>query len=84
MLPSILAKQLQQGIRDYIETTFPMTNEPFADSLAAMFDGHDAVYHEPYISVKLPFRTAETMPDCFEGWSCLLCPMSISRRPMRG
>ena len=29
MLPSILAKQLQKGIGDYIETTFPMTNEPF-------------------------------------------------------
>ena len=67
MLPSILAKQLQQGIRDYIETTFPMTNEPFAGSLSAMFDQHDAVYHAPYISVKLPFRTAEAMPDCFEG-----------------
>lgn len=29
MLPSILAKQLEKGIGDYIETTFPMTNEPF-------------------------------------------------------
>ena len=67
MLPSILAKQLQQGIRDYIETTFPMTNEPFAGSLSAMFDEHDAVYHAPYVSVKLPFRTAEEMPKCFEG-----------------
>lgn len=67
MLPSILAKQLQQGIRDYIETTFPMTNEPFAGSLSAMFDQHDAVYHAPYVSVKLPFRKAEAMPDCFEG-----------------
>ncbi|MBE6091573.1 MAG: DEAD/DEAH box helicase [Selenomonas ruminantium] len=67
MLPSILAKQLQQGIRDYIETTFPMTNEPFAGSLSSMFDEHDAVYHAPYVAVKLPFRTAEAMPDCFEG-----------------
>lgn len=66
-MPSILAKQLQQGIRDYIETTFPMTNKPFAGSLSSMFDGHDAVYHEPYVSVKLPFRKAEAMPDCFEG-----------------
>ena len=67
MLPSILAKQLQQGIRDYIETTFPMTNKPFAGSLSALFDEHDAVCHEPYISVKLPFRKAEAMPYCFEG-----------------
>ena len=67
MLPSILAKQLQQGIRDYIETTFPMTNEPFAGSLSSMFDEHDAVYHAPYVSVKMPFRKAEAMPDFFEG-----------------
>lgn len=33
MLPSILAKQLQKGIGDYIETTFPMTNEPFKGSV---------------------------------------------------
>lgn len=67
MLPSILAKQLQQGVRDYIETTFPMTNAPFAGSLSSMFDRHDAVYHEPYISVKLPFRKVELMPEFFEG-----------------
>lgn len=67
VLPSILAKQLQQGVRDYIETTFPMTNEPFAGSLSSLFDGQDAVYHEPYLSVKLPFRKVESMPDFFEG-----------------
>ena len=33
MLPSILAKQLQKEIGDYIETTFPMTNEPFKGSM---------------------------------------------------
>ena len=44
-----------------------MTNKPFAGSLSALFDKHDAVYHAPYVSVKLPFRKAEAMPDCFEG-----------------
>lgn len=67
MLPSILAKQLQQGIRDYIETTFPMTNEPFAGSIASMFKQGDAVTHDPYIAVQLPFRTAKSRPDYFEG-----------------
>ena len=67
MLPSILAKQLQQGIQDYLATTFPMTNAPFAGSIASMFDKGDAVTQAPYISVKLPFRKAEKMPDCFEG-----------------
>ena len=36
MLPSILAKQLQKGLGDYIETTFPMTNAPFKGSIHNM------------------------------------------------
>ena len=66
MLPSILAKQLEKGIGDYIETTFPMTNEPFRGSVRNMLETKDSVYHEPYVSVRLPFRVAEKMPDCFE------------------
>lgn len=66
MLPSILAKQLEKGIGDYIETTFPMTNEPFKGSVQKMLATKDSVYHEPYVSVRLPFRVAEEMPTCFE------------------
>ena len=66
MLPSILAKQLQKGIGDYIETTFPMTNIPFKGSVRNMIDTKDSVYHEPYVSVRLPFRVADEMPTCFE------------------
>lgn len=66
MLPSILAKQLEQGIGDYIETTFPMTNEPFRGSIQKMLEQKGSVYHEPYIAVRLPFRVAGTMPTCFE------------------
>ena len=33
VLPSILARQLQTGIGDYVEATFPMTNEPFRGSI---------------------------------------------------
>ena len=66
MLPSILAKQLQKGLGDYIETTFPMTNEPFKGSVHNMLATKDSVYHEPYVAVRLPFRVAESMPTCFE------------------
>ena len=66
MLPSILAKQLQKGIGDYIETTFPMTNLPFKGSVRNMIDTKDSVYHEPYVAVRLPFRVAPEMPSCFE------------------
>lgn len=66
MLPSILAKQLQKGIGDYIETTFPMTNAPFRGSLEKLLSSKNSVFHEPYIAVRLPFRVAEKMPECFE------------------
>ena len=66
MLPSILAKQLEKGIGDYIETTFPMTNAPFKGSLTNMLAAKDALYHDPYIAVRLPFRVAKEMPTCFE------------------
>ena len=66
MLPSILAKQLQQGLSDYIETTFPMTNPSFHGSLERMLKTPDAVFHEPYAAVRLPFRVAEDEDDRFE------------------
>ena len=66
MLPSILAKQLEKGIGNYIETTFPMTNAPFKGSVQRMLETKGSVYHEPFVSVRLPFRVAEEMPTCFE------------------
>jgi DEAD/DEAH box helicase domain-containing protein len=65
MLPSILANQLQQGLADYIETTFPMTNPFFRGSLQKMLATKDSVFHEPYAAVRLPFRVADGMPDLF-------------------
>ena len=48
MLPSILASQLEKGIGDYIETTFPMSNAPFKGSVAEMLAQKGSVYHEPF------------------------------------
>lgn len=66
MLPSILARQLQTGIGDYIEATFPMTNEPFRGSMKRFIDTKDALYHEPYFTVRMPFRTYEGENNFFE------------------
>ena len=44
MLPTILAEQLQDGICDYIRTTFPMTNKPFQGSLDKLLSTKDSVY----------------------------------------
>jgi DEAD/DEAH box helicase domain-containing protein len=66
MLPSILVKQLQEGLNDYIETTFPMTTPGFKGSVARMLkETPDSVFHEPYFSVRLPFRVAYDVTDLF-------------------
>jgi len=65
MLPSILAKQLEEGLSDYIKTTFPMTTPGFKDSIPNLLATKDSVFHEPYVSVRLPFRVAEDMPEDF-------------------
>lgn len=59
MLPSILARQYQEGLIDYIDTTFPITNPIFKDSLSNMLQTKGSVFHEPYVSVRLPFRVYE-------------------------
>ncbi len=73
MIPSILVRQLEKGLSDYIETTFPMTNVPFKGSLASMLnlagESTGAVFREPYLSIKLPFRQQQNSQVVFESLS---------------
>ena len=55
MLPSILARQYQEGLIDYIDTSFPITNSIFKDSLRNMLNTKDSVFHEPYVASKASF-----------------------------
>jgi DEAD/DEAH box helicase domain-containing protein len=66
MLPSVLARQLQVGLADYIKTTFPMTNYAFQGTLAKFLGAKNQVFREPYIAVRLPFRVAEGDTVAFE------------------
>lgn len=56
MIPSVLATQLKFGLKDYIKTTFPITTPAFQDSVTRLLDTPNAVFRDPYVSVKLPFR----------------------------
>lgn len=66
MLPSILARQLQQGLADYIKTTFPMTNPVFQGSIDNMLETKGSVLHDPYVAVRLPFRVASESAYIFD------------------
>jgi hypothetical protein len=49
MPSSILAKQLEEGLSDYIKTTFPMATPGFKDSIPNLIAAKDSVFHEPYV-----------------------------------
>lgn len=65
MIPSVLARQIQRGLKDYIDTTFPITNLVFKDSLKNMLSEPKKVFHEPYVAVRLPFRVADGAKNIF-------------------
>lgn len=65
MIPSVLADQIQRGLKDYIDTTFPITNLVFKDSLKNMLSQPKKVFHEPYVAVRLPFRIADGAENIF-------------------
>ena len=66
MIPSVLAGQIQSGLKDYIDTTFPITNLVFKDSLRNMLSEPKKVFHEPYVAVRLPFRVADGAENIFQ------------------
>ena len=61
MLPSIVASELQQAIRDFLQATFPMTTPGFRrDDGRSMVDDFldqtDQLFQGPFVSLGLPFR----------------------------
>lgn len=57
MNPIVLARHVRDGLADYAQTTFPMTNKPFRGSIRALAQQGTGLALEPFVSVKLPFRT---------------------------
>lgn len=81
MLPTILAKQLQQGLRDYVETTFPTTNAPFRGSIKRMAERPGGLFLPPFIAARLPFRIDDgDKSRFFEGFELDRQPYAHQRR----
>lgn len=65
MLPPTLVGQLQQGVEDFLRTTFPSSSPHFHGLLDRFFERGDTVFKGPYVSVQLPFVHGEHGPDYF-------------------
>ncbi len=59
MIPSILAKQIRQGLEDFLNTTFPITTPFFHGILKRLLEEDGEVFKGPYLNLGLPFRKAE-------------------------
>jgi DEAD/DEAH box helicase domain-containing protein len=65
MIPSVIARQIQRGVEDFLLTTFPITNPFFAGALEKLIGTTGMLFRGPYLSVKLPFVPADDGPRPF-------------------
>jgi DEAD/DEAH box helicase domain-containing protein len=64
MLPILVARQIEEGLRAFLRTAFPVTTPAFQRGqgqtfMDAFLDTPGALFKGPWLEVKLPFRQAE-------------------------
>ncbi len=55
MLPSVLSRQIEQGVKDFLRTTFQVTTPFFHGVVDQLLDREEGVFKGPYLSLQLPF-----------------------------
>lgn len=58
MLPSIVARELQDGLKHFLSTAFPSTTPAFQGVMEDFLNREQALCKGPWLEVKLPFRPA--------------------------
>jgi DEAD/DEAH box helicase domain-containing protein len=66
MIPSIVAANLETGLKDYLRTTFPIHSPFFKDLFEDFFAAKGDLFKGPYLSIQLPFRQGSLDPDFFQ------------------
>ncbi|MDA3791539.1 MAG: DEAD/DEAH box helicase [Desulfobacula sp.] len=56
MIPSVLAQHVEQGIKDFLRTTFPVTTSCFSNILNNFLDEPGNLFKGPYLNIQLPFQ----------------------------
>jgi len=70
MNPAVLSRQMQQGLADYLRTTFPVSNPFFCDEagytpIDRLLAQPGGVTKGPYISLAMPFLSDENADEPF-------------------
>ncbi|MFO7762057.1 MAG: DEAD/DEAH box helicase [Desulfobia sp.] len=59
MIPSVLSRQIEQGIKDFLSTTFHVTTPFFHGMLDKFLHEPGALFKGPYVSINLPYRPGD-------------------------
>ena len=65
MIPSVLAQHVEQGIKDFLRTTFPVTTPFFSNMLERFLNEPGNVFKGPYLDIQLPFQQEKGGSDYF-------------------
>jgi ATP-dependent helicase YprA (DUF1998 family) len=67
LLPTVQAQGVQEGLLDYLTTTFALADADARRALTEFLtDASDGIFKGPYLRLRLPFRTAD------DGWQSAL------------
>jgi len=65
MIPSVLAGHVEQGIKDFLRTTFPVTTPFFSNILEDFLAEPGNVFKGPFLDIQLPYQQGKGGPDYF-------------------
>ena len=65
MIPSVLAGHVEQGIKDFLRTTFPITTPFFSNILEDFLAEPGNVFKGPFLDIQLPFQHGKGEADYF-------------------
>ena len=58
MLPTVISREVEEGIKSFLRTTFPSSTPTFEHTLETFLSEPGQVFKGPYYSLRLPFRPA--------------------------
>jgi DEAD/DEAH box helicase domain-containing protein len=74
MIPSVLSQHVEQGIKDFLRTTFPVTTPFFSTIFERLLNDPGNVFKGPYLDIQLPFQQGKGGTNYFPDLPMLYPP----------
>jgi DEAD/DEAH box helicase domain-containing protein len=76
MLPTVISREIEEGIKSFLRTTFPSSTPTFERTLETFLSEPGQVFRGPYYSLRLPFgrrRRGPAAPGTLHSRIALIC-----------